>query len=273
MPTQKNILITGGTAGIGQALVEYFDQRDDYQVYFTARSESKAQTLMQTLKKSKYFLIDFANFKTIVEGVKQIQNQLSHLDILINNAGTWQMEFRETYDGIEMNFAVNHLAPMLLTLELLPLLNKASAARIINTSSGAHRRNILNLEDIEFRNQEYNGIATYSQSKLCNLLFSQALQQKLVDTPTTVNTVHPGYVQSNLFENMQPRNWESVPSSEQGARSAIYVATDPELKGISGRYFYLEQEEPRRSTLATDSELADQLWTLSMSYIKDFLTH
>jgi len=169
--------------------------------------------------------------------------------------------------------AVNHLAPMLLTIELLPLLKQADRARIVNTSSGAHRRNILNLEDLEFRRQTYDGIATYSQSKLCNLLFSTELKRRLEDTNITVNTVHPGYVQSNLFENMEPRNWSTVPSSEHGARSAIYAATSPDLKETSGHYFYLENEESRRSSLATDSELARKLWDLSMDYIGQFLTN
>ena len=272
MSTQKTILITGGTAGIGKALVEHFDQTNEYQVYFTARSEQKAQDLLQNLQNTRYILMDFARFETIVEGANQLKQTLPHLDVLINNAGTWQMDFKETHDGIEMNFAVNHLAPMLLTLELLPLLQKASSARVINTSSGAHRRDILNFEDLEFRQQDYNGIATYSQSKLCNLLFSLELQTHLEGTQVSVNTVHPGYVQSSLFDNMQPRNWEKVPGSDQGARSAIHVATHPNLEGVSGKYFYLEQEEDRRSPLSMDAAAARTLWEASMEYIRPFVT-
>ena len=176
MNHNKNVLITGGTSGIGKSLVEYFDETNEYDVYFTARSESKAQALVEGLKNTQYILMDFADFKSVVEGSKGFAEQVSQLDILINNAGTWQMEFKETNDGIEMNFAVNHLAPMLLTLELLPLLKKTPKARIINTSSGAHRRDILELDDLEFRQSPYHGVATYSQSKLCNLLFSLELQ-------------------------------------------------------------------------------------------------
>ena len=272
MSIKKVILITGGTAGIGQSLVEHFDQLDDYQVYFTARSESKAQKLAQGLNNSQYFVMDFAHFETVVSGVKRIKEELPQLDVLINNAGTWQMEFKETQDGVEMNFAVNHLAPMLLTLELLPLLEKSPAGRVINTSSGAHRRDILNLEDLEFRHQDYNGVATYSQSKLCNLLFSHELMKHLEGSSTTVNTVHPGYVQSDLFNNMGERNWETVPSSAHGARSAIYAATSSELERVSGQYYYLEQEEERRSPLSTDDDLAQQLWNRSMTYLQPFLT-
>ena len=273
MTTRKTILITGGTSGIGRAIVEHFDQAGDYQVFFTARDERKAEELKQSLQNSEYVLMDFSRFESVVQGAKELEGRLTHLDVLINNAGTWQMAFKETADGVEMNFAVNHLAPMLLTLELLPLLERASAARVINTSSGAHRRDILNFDDLEFRDTEYNGIATYSQSKLCNLLFSLGLKSRLEESSgIAVNTVHPGYVKSELFNNMGARNWETVPSADHGARSAIYAATSPELEGVSGGYFYLEAEEKRLSPLGSDPELAQRLWEVSLGYIKRFLT-
>lgn len=272
MNQKKAILITGGTSGIGKALVEYFDRSNKYQVYFTARSEEKAKELNNTLNNSQYFLMDFAHFESVVEAASLMTNQLGKLDILINNAGTWQMEFKETQNQIEMNFAVNHLAPMLLTLELLPILQKSTEARIINTSSGAHRRNILNFEDLEYRQQEYNGVATYSQSKLCNILFSLGLVPHLKNTDITVNTVHPGYVQSDLFNNMGSRNWDRVPSAEHGARSAIYVAEALELQGVSGKYYYLESEDKNLSSLGKDTALAQQLWKHSMDYLKPYLS-
>ena len=272
MENTQNILITGGTSGIGEALVKHFDRQAGYRVYFTARNEEKAKALAEGLQQSEYLLMDFSRLATVTEGARRLREQLPQLDILINNAGTWQMEFSETADGIETNFAVNHLAPMLLTLELLPALKKAPAARIIHTSSGAHRRDILELEDLEFRQGPYNGIATYSQSKLCNLLFSLELKNHLEGSRVTTNTVHPGYVQSGLFENMGPRNWETVPSSDHGARSAIYAATAPELAGLSGKYFYLEGEEQRLSPRAMDPQLARALWAASEGYLKPFLT-
>lgn len=269
----KKVLITGGTSGIGLELVKYFD-KGNYQVYFTTRSQSKADALIKEHKlKATPYMVDFSSLQSVAELGKTLRADFSHLDILINNAGTWQMEFQETHDGIEMNFAVNHLAPMLLTLELMPLLKAASAGRIINTSSGAHRRDILQFEDIEFRQAPYNGIATYSQSKLCNILFSLHLSTLLKDTSTTVNTVHPGYVKSGLFDNMKARNWQGVPSSFEGARSAIYAAESPELEGVSGRYYFKEAEEPRLSALAQNSTAAEQLWQKSMPYLTSFLSN
>ena len=269
----KKVLITGGTSGIGLELVKYFD-KGNYQVYFTTRSQSKAASLVQEHQlRATPYMVDFSSLQSVVELGKNLRSALSDLDILINNAGTWQMEFHETHDGIEMNFAVNHLAPMLLTLELMPLLNAASAARIINTSSGAHRRDILQFEDLEFRQSDYNGIVTYSQSKLCNILFSLHLSKLLKGTSTTVNTVHPGYVKSALFDNMKARNWNGVPSSFEGARSAIYAAEAPELEGVSGKYYFKEAEEPRLTTLAQNPTAAEKLWQKSMSYLAPFLSN
>lgn len=268
----KTVLITGGTSGIGLELVKYFD-KGNYKVYFTTRSQSKADALIEEHQLTATpCMVDFSSLQSVVELAKTLQTDLSSLDILINNAGTWQMEFYETHDGLEMNFAVNHLAPMLLTLELMPLLHTAPAARIINTSSGAHRRDILRFEDLEFRNVDYNGISTYSQSKLCNILFSLHLAKLLEGTTTTVNTVHPGYVQSSLFDNMNRRNFEGVPSAFEGARSAIYAAEAPELEGVSGKYYFKEAEEPRLSALAQSPAAAETLWNKSMLYLSDFVS-
>ena len=267
----KTVLITGGTSGIGLELVKYFD-KGAYNVYFTTRNQSKADKLIQEHQLSATScMVDFSSLRSVVELAQKLRKTLPSLDILINNAGTWQMEFLETKDGIEMNFAVNHLAPMLLTLELLPLLNTGPASRIINTSSGAHRRDILNFDDLEFRNTTYNGIQTYSQSKICNILFSLHLAQQLRGTSTTVNTVHPGYVKTDLFENMNSRNWENVPTAFEGARSAIYAAESPDLESISAQYFYKEAIEPRISALAKDPVAAEKLWKKSMAYLSKFI--
>ena len=106
-------------------------------------------------------MVDFSSLHSVTDLAATLQKDLSSLDILINNAGTWQMEFHETQDGIEMNFAVNHLAPMLLTLELMPLLQAAPAARIINTSSGAHRRDVLQFEDLEFPQVGFSDVCAF----------------------------------------------------------------------------------------------------------------
>lgn len=269
----KTILITGGTSGIGLELVKQLAAQGHH-IVFTARSIEKAEAVQQHLQEAtlQFILVDFNSLANVAQAAAQLRERFQQIDVLINNAGTWQMAFSETTDGIETNFAVNHLAPMLFTLEVLPLLKNAPEARIILTSSGAHRRNILHLADLEFRHLPYDGVATYSQSKLANLLFSHRLQQLLGGTSVSVNTVHPGYVKTALFNNMSKRDWDNVPDAATGARSAVYAALAPELAGVSGKYFYLEQEEPNRSPLATDSALAEQLWQLSLGYLKPYLS-
>jgi len=116
-----------------------------------------------------------------------------------------------------------------------------------------------------------DGIATYSQSKLFNLLFSLKVTRLLINTNITVNTVHPGYVKSSLFDKMGQPNWDGIPNAGEGARSALYAALSPHLEGVSGKYIYLEREDPGISPLAKDEKLAEILWSVSMSYISKYL--
>jgi NAD(P)-dependent dehydrogenase (short-subunit alcohol dehydrogenase family) len=232
---------------------------------------TKKETIQSTKNESiDYILVDFSSLQNVKAAAIEFNGKHNELDILINNAGVWEMERKLSKDGIEMNFAVNHLAPFLLTNLLIPILKNAKAARIVNTSSMAHRRNILDLNDIEFSNQTYNGVSTYSQSKLCNLLFTLHLTKELKGTNIIANSVHPGYVQSNLFENMGSRNWGNVLPASDGARSTIYAALSEELEGENGKYIYHENEE-KPTDMALDSKLAQQLWDLSLKYVNKYL--
>lgn len=268
----KNVLITGGTSGIGQELVAYF-AKNNCEVLFTGRNTRKAEQILAELSayNVQYFNTDFSSFARIVETASHIASRYPSVDILINNAGVWEMEFKPTKDGIETNFAVNHLAPMLFTLALLPRIN-ASGGRIINTSSGAHRRNILDFTDLEWRKKPYNGVATYSQSKLCNILFTNRLAREVATTSILVNTVHPGYVKTDLFKHMDDRNWQGVPDAFAGARSAIFAATDHRIVNRSNLYIYQERIDPNLSDMAQDSALADELWERSRDYLTNYLS-
>jgi len=265
------ILVSGGTSGIGRAIVEHF-AANHHRVLFTGRNASRALDITSAFPDGQVTHIpaDFGSFSSVAEAAKQIAALIPRLDVLIHNAGTWEMAFSETRDGIETNFAVNHLSPMLLTLWLLPVLNTESG-RIVITSSGAHRRNILDLEDPEWRRKPYDGVATYSQSKLCNLLLVVKLASLLSRTGIAVNAVHPGMVHTELFRNMGSRDWTGYPDARDGARGAIYAATAPELAHSSGHYIYREHDDPNRTPMAGDPKLADQLWEVSLRYLKAFL--
>ncbi|MBL7805284.1 MAG: SDR family NAD(P)-dependent oxidoreductase [Saprospiraceae bacterium] len=267
----KTVVITGGTSGIGQVLVEYF-AKNNWEVIFTGRNAESAGRILDSLSdcKLRFFETDFASFEHVVKTADEIVAQYPVIDVLINNAGVWEMQFKETTDGIETNFAVNHLSPMLFTLKLLPRINPESG-RILNTSSGAHRRNILDLADPEWRQKAYDGIATYSQSKLCNILFTNRLARDLSNSRILVNTVHPGLVKTNLFNKMGERNWSNVPNAWDGARSAIFAATDNAVVNRSNLYIYQERLDPNITELAKDRQVADSVWELSMGYIQKYL--
>jgi NAD(P)-dependent dehydrogenase (short-subunit alcohol dehydrogenase family) len=273
----KTIVLTGATSGIGKEVALQL-LKSGHRVIANTRNTERSGIIKTELTgisgndKLVFVKADFADFRSVIDFAGYIRANYSVIDILINNAGTWEMQFTETTDGIETNLQVNHLSPMLLTLELLPLLEKSKSGRIVNTSSGAHRRNIFDFKDIEWRFKTYDGIATYSQSKLFNILFSLQLTKILAGKDVTVNTIHPGYVKSALFNKMGARSWEGVADAKEGARSALYAALSPELTGVSGRYIYHELEDPDISELAKDEQLAKELWEISMNYISKYLS-
>lgn len=271
----KTIVVTGVTSGIGFEITREL-LKQGHRVISGARNMKKARQVKAELIKNTenalidFFEVDFANFESVKQFAGNISANYNAIDVLINNAGTWEVEFKETVNGIETNLQVNHLSPMLLTLELIPLLLKAKNARIINTSSGAHRRDILNLEDLEFRRSPYNGVASYSQSKLLNILFSIELTNRLKNTNIIVNTVHPGYVKTALFDKMGKRDWEGIPDASLGAKSALYAALSPDIEGTSGLYIYLDKQDSNLSAMATNKTLAIKAWDVSFNFLKDF---
>jgi NAD(P)-dependent dehydrogenase (short-subunit alcohol dehydrogenase family) len=272
----KITLITGATSGIGRIAAEAIAQAG-HTTIFTARDERKAQETQKEIQQVtgnpnvEYLLVDFASLQSVKEAAESVMQRYPQLDILINNAGTWEVERKTSKDGIEMNFAVNHLAPFLLTNLLISHLEKSASARIVTTSSMAHRRNILVPEDIEFKNREYDGIATYSQSKLCNLLFTLQLVKELQGKHITANTVHPGFANTALFEKMRPGSGnKGSDSPEEGARATIYAALSEELEGVSGKFFFKEHEETP-TDLARDTAIAQKIWNISLDYVRPFL--
>ena len=273
----QTILVTGGTSGIGLEIVKALLLEGCCVISTTrnaARSAELAKKLIQETNNNKlHFLeVDFADFVSVRRYADNVKDQFAKIDVLINNAGTWEMSFKETNDGVEINLQINHLSPMLLTLELLPLLDKSGDARIVNTSSGAHRRNIFDFDDMEWRNKPYDGVATYSQSKLFNLWFSLKLIDFLEGKNITVNTVHPGYVKTALFNNMGSRNWDGVANAANGARSALYAVLSSDVKQKSGLYLYHESPDPALSPLALDFNSAEKLWELSLQYISRYFS-
>lgn len=190
------------------------------------------------------------------------------LDVLVNNAGIVTRRRILSADGIETQFAVNHLAPFLLTHLLLDLLKRSRPSRIVNVSSDAHSRGRIDFDDLQGA-RRYGHLKAYYQSKLANVLFTRELARRLTGTGVTVNCLHPGVIATHLLASTMwlPRSLEGVlrlffRNPEQGARTSVHLATSPAVEGITGRYFR-ECSEHQPSSEAQDDQMAARLWQVS----------
>ncbi|GIV38523.1 MAG: retinol dehydrogenase [Thermonema sp.] len=265
----KNILLTGATSGIGKAAAKKLLQEGHFLI-LPYRNEEKATALkkeLEAIAPERFDLqfCDLASFESIRAFAAYVKNTYPHIDVLINNAGVWNQRFRESKDGIELTFAVNHLAPFLLTNLLLDLLRKAERARVVNVSSDLHQGSI-DFDDIEFRKKEYNGIAAYRQSKLANILFTKELARRLQDEGITANALMPGFIATNIFQDLNffARLMIKImaKSPEKGAETIVYLALSPEVEGITGKYFK-DKKEAISSRQSQNIELAKRLWAVS----------
>lgn len=270
----KICIITGATSGIGKETSKALAEKG-YTLILPIRDSLKGDTLKdEILEKTPEANLDFrhcnlASLDSIREFSAGFLKDYDRLNLLINNAGIWENKRNESEDIIERNFAVNHLAPFLLTLNLLDVLKNSAPARIVNVSSEAHRQGKMNFNDLEYK-KNFSGFGSYAQSKLANILFTKKLSQKLKGTGVTVNCLHPGVVSTNLFNKM-PEVLLSIfkmfmVSPEKGAQTSIYLATSPEVEGVSGEYFSKSKiKKPASQALRQDT--ADQLWSVSEKYV------
>lgn len=191
------------------------------------------------------------------------------IHVLVNNAGLWMSERRVTSDGLETTFAVNHLAPFLLTNLLLERLRQSAPARIVNVSSEGHRRGRLDWDDLQAE-RGFGPVKAYCDSKLANVLFTRELARRLEGSGVTTNALHPGVVNTNIAQHApRPLRWLAerlgplvLATPEQGARTSLHLATSPALDGVSGRYFK-SCREARPARAAQDDADARRLWEVS----------
>lgn len=193
------------------------------------------------------------------------------LDVLINNAGVFQCPYTKTEDGFEMQFGVNHLGHFLLTNLLLGLLKSSAPSRIVVVSSKLYKYGDINFEDLNSE-QSYNKSFGYSRSKLANILFTRELARRLEGTKVTVNALHPGIVRTNLGRHIhipllvKPLfnlvSWAFFKTPVEGAQTSIYLASSPEVEGVSGKYFG-DCKEEELLPKAMDESVARKLWDIS----------
>ncbi|MCK9612550.1 MAG: SDR family NAD(P)-dependent oxidoreductase [Bacteroidales bacterium] len=268
----KICLITGATSGIGKATALALAKKNAH-IIITYRNETIANELKDLIfaitgRKIKMYYCDFSSFVSIRKCAEQILSQHEQINVLINNAGIWESKRKLSEDKIELNFAVNYLAPFLFTNLLLDIIKKSAPARIINVSSGAHRKAEIHFKDLEF-SRDFSGYKAYGQSKLANILFTKMLSEKLSGIGVTVNCVHPGVVSTGIFKNMNRIAIAILKpflfSPEKGAETSVYLASSDDVSHISGKYFS-KKKVVLSSAESNDMKKAEKLWEISSEY-------
>lgn len=272
------VLITGASSGIGLETAKQLAAQGA-QLVLVARSEDKLKEAVATIKAQtpsanvKYYIADFSSQKSVRNLAQNITRNYTKLDVLINNAGCVVPEFQLTEDGLEKTIATNHFAYFILTNELLPLVKKSDYARIVNVASGSHYQGKIDFESFT-KEKGYFIMKAYAQSKLANVLFTYELAERLKGTQVTVNCLHPGFVKTEIGN--KKTNWYSSffwslgtmlggISVQNGAKTSVYLASSPEVKGVSGKYFdKCKAVEPNKD--AYNSELRKQLWQISENF-------
>jgi retinol dehydrogenase 14 len=275
----KTVLVTGATSGIGWEASVSFARMGARLIMIGRDAAKTAQRVEEVRRRSgsdtvDSFLCDFASQTEVRRLAEEFRARYDKLHVLVNNAGTVFTKRTLTADGVEATFAVNYLAPFLLTNLLLDVLKASAPARVIVVSSSGHYSGTMDFNDLGFEHG-YQIMRAYGRSKLAAVLFTRELAKRLEGTEVTVNALHPGAVATSI--------WDRAPayarpilslakrlfmiSPEAGAETIVYLATSPEVEGKSGLYF--EKNRPKfPSRLAQDDAVAQRLWDESVRLVK-----
>src|ERR1700722_11024493 len=274
----KTVVVTGGNSGIGFETAVALASRGA-RVLITARNADKGRAALAAIaqrvggdSRAQLVVFDLADLASVRRGAAEILEQAPRIDVLVNNAGLVLTERAETVDGYEATFAINHLGPFLLTNLLLDRMTASAPSRVVNVASTAHNaaRKGMPFDDLQ-NTHRYRGMRVYGQSKLANILFTLELSRRFADKGLTANSLHPGTVRTGYGGDGDARGFLAFGikiaspfflSPAKGARTSIYLASSPEVEGISGEYFVkCKPRKPRR--WAQDPEAARRLWEVS----------
>jgi NAD(P)-dependent dehydrogenase (short-subunit alcohol dehydrogenase family) len=267
--TGRVCVVTGASKGIGRATAEGLGALGASLILVCRRAEDGAEVARGITKTGGHPAVvvrcDLSSQSSIRSAAGEILAAHQRLHVLINNAGVLLRTREVSVDGLEMQFAVNHLGYFLLTNLLLDALKAGAPSRIVNVSSGAHQGGRIDFDDLQSQ-RRYEPIRVYSMTKLANLLFTHELAMRLEGSGVTVNAVHPGVIATSLLANYLdlPAVSEAVSSAfggkpARGAETPIYLAASPEVAGITGGYF-VNRQESRSSPASYDETAARRLW-------------
>lgn len=263
----RTVLVTGSTDGIGKATALGL-ARLGATVLLHGRDPEKGRRVHEEIARTTgsdeldLFIADLSSQKQVRRLAAEVVERHECLHVLINNAGTFQAERKLTEDGLETTLAVNYLAQFLLTHELLDLLEVNSPSRIISVASIAHLNARVDWNNLQGE-RWYDGFQAYALSKLCIILFTYGLAERLKGSAVTANCLHPGVIRTKLLR----AGFGDYPGStpEKGARTPIYLASSPEVDEVSGKYF-MDCKPARSSPLSYSKDLQERFWELAETY-------
>ena len=261
------VMVTGANAGMGKEIV-FALAGMGATVVMVCRDSGRGEAARREVQERsgsgdvELLVADLSSQQSIRNLVREFAASHDRLHVLVNNAGITQPRRIETADGLESVFATNHLGPFLLTNLLLPLLTASAPSRVVTVASGAHTMGKIDFDDVQ-ASRRYNEIAVYNQSKLANLLFTYELARRIAGTGVSANAADPGFVKTNLRVPFPYSIFSFMRGAAvDGARPAVFLASSPEVEGVSGRYFG-RKGEVRSSKASLDEADARRLWTLS----------
>ena len=271
----KTVLVTGATAGIGLVTARRLAARGA-EVFLVGRGAERLEAACAAIRAqvSQARLEVLRGDLSLMADTRRVAAELlalrPRLDVLVNNAGAIFFEREETTEGLERTFALNHMSYFLMANLLRPALEAAPGGRVVNVASGAHAQGRVDFDDLQSK-RGYLHMRAYGTSKLMNILFTRALSRRLAGTRVTANALHPGFVNSSFGDNNESgflRRAFAVSktlfaiSPEKGADTSVFLASSPEVEGVTGEYF-LRGRKARPTRAARDDDAGERLWAES----------